>query len=291
MGNSWLPIFDSLAVLTVGDIAIDPQNPDVVYVGTGEANGGHNNFPGGGVFKSTNAGLTWQFLGLEETTSIGRVIVHPTNSNIIYLAAVGSYFSPNEERGVYKSTDGGTNWSKSLFVSDSTGAIDIIMDPTDPNRMMAAMWERVRRPNASHLYGPSSGIYRISDGGTNWELIPSTAGLPDPSSGNVGRIGLAISQNNPDIVYSLYNDGVTIISLFKSTDFGNSWIDVDPDNELQDGASTFSWYFGQVRVHPTNPDIVFVMDVLFMRSSNSGMNWAFDYQPHVDHHALWHFIQ
>ena len=108
MGNNWFPIFDSLAVLTVGDIAIDPQNPDVVYVGTGEANGGHNNFPGGGVFKSTNAGLTWQFLGLEQTTSIGRVLVHPTNSNIVYLAAVGSYFSPNEERGVYKSTDAGT---------------------------------------------------------------------------------------------------------------------------------------------------------------------------------------
>ncbi len=262
MGNSWFPVFDSLAVLTVGDIAIDPQNPDVVYVGTGEANGGHNNFPGGGVFKSTNAGLTWQFLGLEETTSIGRVLVHPTNSNIIYLAAVGSYFSPNEERGVYKSTDGGTNWSKSLFVSDSTGAIDIIMDPTNPNRMMAAMWERVRRPNASHLYGPSSGIYRTSDGGNNWELIPSSAGLPDPTSGNVGRIGLAISQSNPDIVYSLYNDGANIISLFKSTDFGDNWIDVDPDNELQDGDAGFSWYFGQVRVHPTNPDIVFVMDVV-----------------------------
>ena len=128
-GNSWFPIFDSLAVLTVGDIAIDPQNTDVIYVGTGEANGGHNNFPGGGVFKSTDAGLTWQFLGLEQTTSIGRVLVHPTNSNIVYLAAVGSYFAPNPERGVYKSTDAGATWNKSLFLNDSTGAIDIIMDP------------------------------------------------------------------------------------------------------------------------------------------------------------------
>ncbi|HEY6626068.1 MAG TPA: T9SS type A sorting domain-containing protein, partial [Ignavibacteriaceae bacterium] len=286
MGNSWLPVFDSLAVLTVGDIAIDPQNPDVVYIGTGEANGGHNNFPGGGVFKSTNAGTTWQFLGLEETTSIGRVLVHPTNSNIVYLAAVGSYFSPNNERGVYKSTDGGTSWNKSLFVSDSTGAIDIIMDPTNPDKMMAAMWERVRRPNSSHLYGPSSGLYKTIDGGTNWEMISPSAGLPDPTARNVGRIGLAISQSNPDIVYSLYNDGANIISLFKSTDFGDNWIDVDADNELQDGDAGFSWYFGQVRVHPTNPDIVFVMDVPIMRSGNSGTNWALDYQPHVDHHAL-----
>ncbi|HSW53610.1 MAG TPA: T9SS type A sorting domain-containing protein [Ignavibacteriaceae bacterium] len=286
VGSSWFPIFDSLAVLTIGDIAIDPQNPDVVYVGTGEANGGHNNFPGGGVFKSTDAGSTWQFLGLEETTSIGRVLVHPANSNIVYIAAVGSYFSPNPERGVYKSTDAGSTWNKSLFISDSTGAIDIIMDPTNPDRMMAAMWERVRRPNSSHLYGPSSGIYKTSDGGNNWELIPASAGLPDPAARNVGRIGLAISQSNPEIVYTLYNDGANIISLFKSTNFGDSWTDVDPDNELRAGDAGFSWYFGQVRVHPTNPDIVFVLDVAFMRSSNSGSNWSLDYQPHVDHHAL-----
>jgi photosystem II stability/assembly factor-like uncharacterized protein len=291
-GNSWFPVFDSLAVLTIGDIAIDPQNPDVVYVGTGEANGGHNNFPGGGVFKSTNAGVTWQFLGLEQTTSIGRVLVHPTNSDIVYLAAVGSYFSPNPERGVYKSTDGGNSWNKSLFISDSTGAIDIIMDPTNPDKMMATMWERVRRPNASHLYGPSSGIYKTSDGGNNWELIPASAGLPNPNTQNVGRIGLAISRSNPDIVLALYTDGYQIISLFRTANFGINWEDIDPDNELQNGASTFSWYFGQVRVHPTNPDIVYVMDVAFMRSTNGGTTWPIIYgyggpgQLHVDHHAL-----
>ncbi|MCW8811388.1 MAG: T9SS type A sorting domain-containing protein [Ignavibacteriaceae bacterium] len=292
MGNNWFPVFDSLAVLTVGDIAIDPQNPDVVYIGTGEANGGHNNFPGGGVFKSTNAGSTWNYLGLEETTSIGRVLVDPTNSNIVYLAAVGSYFAPNEERGVYKSTDGGASWNKSLFVSDSTGAIDIIMDPTSPDKMMATMWERVRRTNSSHLYGPSSGIYKTTDGGNNWNLIPPSAGLPDPNSQNVGRIGLALSLVNPDIVYALYTDGYNIISLFKSTDFGDSWTDVDPDNELDDGTGGFSWYFGQVRVHPTNPDQVCVLDVAFMRSTNGGATWPVIYgyggpnQLHVDHHAL-----
>ncbi|MCW8813913.1 MAG: T9SS type A sorting domain-containing protein [Chlorobium sp.] len=292
MGNNWFPVFDSLAVLTVGDIAIDPQNPDVVYIGTGEANGGHNNFPGGGVFKSTNAGSTWNYLGLEETTSIGRVLVDPTNSNIVYLAAVGSYFAPNEERGVYKSTDGGASWNKSLFVSDSTGAIDIIMDPTSPDKMMATMWERVRRTNSSHLYGPSSGIYKTTDGGNNWNLIPPSAGLPDPNSQNVGRIGLALSLVNPDIVYALYTDGYNIISLFKSTDFGDSWTDVDPDNELDDGTGGFSWYFGQVRVHPTNPDQVCVLDVAFMRSTNGGATWPIIYgyggpnQLHVDHHAL-----
>ncbi len=271
-------------MLTVGDIAIDPENSDVLYVGTGEANGGHNNFPGGGVFKSTDAGITWQFLGLEQTTSIGRVLVHPTNSNIVYLAAIGSYFSPDPDRGVYKSTDAGATWNKSLFLSDSTGAIDIIMDPNDPNRMMASMWERVRRPTSSHLYGPSSGIYRTFDGGDIWNLIPASSGLPNANTQDVGRIGLAQSLSNTDIVYSLYTDGYSIISLFKSTDFGDSWVDVDTDNELS--SAGFSWYFGQVRVNPTNPDQVYVLDVEFQMSTNSGDTWSERNLSHVDNHAL-----
>jgi len=286
MGGSWFSVFDDQAVLTVGDIAIDPVNPDIIYVGTGEANGGHNNFPGGGVFKSTDAGLNWSYLGLYETVSIGRILVHPTNTDTVYLAAVGSYFSPNPERGLYKSTDGGASWNQSLFVSDSTGAIDIIMDPSNPDNMMVAMWERVRRPTTSHLFGPSSGIYKTTNGGNNWSLIPSSAGLPNPSTENVGRIGLAISQSNPEIIYALYTDGYDIKSLFKSTNFGGSWMDVDNDNELNGGTGGFSWYFGQVRVHPVNPDIVYVMDVSFMRSSNGGNNWTKNYQTHVDHHAL-----
>ncbi|NNL22488.1 MAG: T9SS type A sorting domain-containing protein [Ignavibacteriaceae bacterium] len=292
MGANWFPVFDDQAVLTVGDIAIDPVNSDIIYVGTGEPNGGHNNFPGGGVFKSTDAGASWNYLGLFETVSIGRIIVHPNNTNIVYLAAVGSYFSPNPERGLYKSTDGGTTWNQSLFVSDSTGAIDIIMDPSNPDNMMVAMWERVRRPTSSHLYGPSSGNYKSTDGGNNWSFIPSSAGLPNPNNQNVGRIGLAISPSNPQIVYSLFTNGSQIISLFKTEDFGNSWTDVDPDDELDNGAAGFSWYFGQVRVHPTDPDIVYVMDVAFMRSTNGGNSWPIIYgyngpgQLHVDHHAL-----
>jgi photosystem II stability/assembly factor-like uncharacterized protein len=284
--GDWIPIFDDQAVLTVGDIAIDPMNADIIYVGTGEPNGGHNNFPGGGVYKSTDAGLNWSYIGLYETVSIGRILIHPTNTDIVYLAAVGSYFSPNPDRGLYKSTDGGATWNKSLFISDSTGAIDIIMDPSDPDKMMVAMWERVRRPTSSHLYGPSSGIYKTTNGGTNWNLIPPSAGLPDPNNQNVGRIGLAISISNPEIVYTLYNNGSQIISLYKTTNFGNDWQDVDPDNELNGGTGGFSWYFGQVRVHPTNPDIIYVLDVSFMRSSNSGTTWSENYQTHVDHHAL-----
>ncbi|MEJ2195580.1 MAG: T9SS type A sorting domain-containing protein [Ignavibacteriaceae bacterium] len=286
MGGSWFSVFDSLNVLTIGDIGIDPSNPDIIYVGTGEANGGHNNFPGGGVFKSTNAGLTWEHKGLVNTTSIGRIIVHPTDPNIVYLAAVGSYFTPNPERGIYKSTDAGESWSQSLFISDSTGAIDIVMDPTNPDFLLAAMWERVRRPNSSHLYGPSSGIYRSTDGGDNWELLADSTGLPNSNTQNIGRIGLAMSQSNPSITYALYNDGSFIIGLYKTTDYGDNWMSVDTDNELTGGASNFSWYFGQVRVHPTNPDTVYVLDVGFMRSTDGGNSWSISFQTHVDHHAL-----
>jgi hypothetical protein len=292
MGSSWFPVFDSLNVLTIGDIAIDPSNPDIIYAGTGEANGGHNNFPGGGVFKSTDAGNTWNFKGLINTTSIGRILVHPTNSNIIYLAAVGSYFSPNPERGIYKSTDGGDSWDKSLFISDSTGAIDIVMDPNNPEFLLAAMWERVRRPNSSHLNGPSSGVHRSTNGGDTWEHLGPSTGLPNSSSQNVGRIGLAMSQSNTNISFALYTNGSTITGLYKTTNYGDSWIDVDTDNELNDGASSFSWYFGQVRVHPTDPDIIYVLDVSFMRTTNGGVTWPIKYgysgppQLHVDHHAL-----
>lgn len=286
-GNTWIPIFDDQAVLTVGDIAVDPSDPNIIFVGTGEANGGHNNFPGGGVFKSTDGGSTWHFLGLEGTTSIGRIVINPQNTNIIYLASVGSYFAPNPERGIYKSTDGGLSWDLSLFVSDTTGFVDIIIDPNNPDRLMAAAWERVRRPNSSRLFGPSSGIYKTTDGGSNWAKI-NTSPLPS----DAGRIGLAVHQNDPNIIYALFTDGYNIISLYRSTNFGISWTDVDPDDELSGGTAGFSWYFGQVRVHPTNPNIVYVLDVAFMRSTDGGNTWPIQYgyggpsELHVDHHAL-----
>jgi photosystem II stability/assembly factor-like uncharacterized protein len=293
MGNSWFPIFDEQANLTIGDIAVDPVNSNTVYVGTGEANGGHNNFPGGGVYKSTDGGATWQFLGLENTISIGRIIIDSANPQRVFVAAVGSYFAPNPERGIYRSDNGGLSWELKLFISDSTGAIDVVIDPNNPSRLMAAMWERVRRPNDVHLYGRTSGLYRSFNGGDNWEYLDPANGIPDPQSTNVGRIGLAISQSNPDTVYAVYTNGSTYIGLYRSTDFGSSWTDADPNKAANPGFDGFSWYFGQVRIHPLNPDIVFLLDVSFMRSTTGGATWPIMYgygssQPnlHVDHHAL-----
>ncbi len=285
-GKTWLPIFDEQTVLTIGDIGVDPVNPEIVYVGTGEANGGHNNFPGGGVYKSTDGGQSWQLMGLENTASIGRILVDPLNPQRVFVAAVGSYFQPNPERGIFRSKDGGLSWSNVLFISDSTGAIDIVMNPNEPDTLLAAMWERVRRPNSSHLYGQTSGIYRSFNGGENWELLSN--GLPDPTITQVGRIGLALCAGRPNIIYSLYNDGADYTGLYKTIDGGDTWLDVDPDKEISEGTRQFSWYFGQVRVHPTNSNKVFAMDVSLMISENSGENWTIAHSSglHVDHHAL-----
>jgi len=292
MGETWFPVFDDQANLNIGDIGIDPSNPDIIYVGTGEANGGHNNFPGGGVYKSTDAGNSWDFVGLENTVSVGRVVVDPSNGDRVFVAAVGSYFTPNPERGIFRSEDGGANWEQVLFVSDSTGAIDLIIDPENPSRMIAAMWERVRRPSGSHLYGPSSGMYKSIDGGDSWELIESSV-LPDPTDENIGRIGLALCESQPDVVYSLFTDGSYYRGLFRSNDFGENWTNADPAMGISSGTSSFSWYFGQVRVHPNDPDIVFALDVSYMRSVNGGSSWPINYgygvapnNFHVDQHAL-----
>ncbi len=292
-GVTWGPIFDDQAVLTVGDIAVDPVNPETIYVGTGEANGGHNNFAGGGVYKSIDGGTTWQFMGLEATVSIGRIRVHPTNPERVYVAAVGSYFGPHPERGLYRSDDGGATWDNVLFVNDTTGVIDVVMRPDDPDVLLAATWQRSRTVNGAELYGPGSGVYRSTDGGDTWERLGAQQGLPDPSvqtdslpPPRVGRIGLALCRDQPDVMYALYNDGFSHLGLYRTDDGGDAWYRVDPNNQLPEGMSNFSWYFGQVRVHPENPDWVYVMDVWFMRSFNGGQSWTRQTGTHVDHHAL-----
>jgi photosystem II stability/assembly factor-like uncharacterized protein len=285
-GENWFPIFDDQPCLSIGDIGIDPNNSDIIYVGTGEANGGHNNFPGLGIYKSVDAGENWKYIGLDSTISIGRIIVDPSNSQKIFVAAVGSYFTPNQQRGVYLSEDGGNTWQKSLFVSDSTGAIDLVMNSENPNILYAAMWERVRRPilrAETHLNGPTGGIYKTIDGGISWVKLGPDNGLPDPSIDQIGRIGLGISQSNPSIIYALYNDGTSPYGLYKSTDDGENWL---LTSNSFPGSSDFSWYFGQIRVHPTNPDMIFVLDVSLIYSMDSGISWNFSNPLHVDHHAL-----
>ncbi|MBK7254389.1 MAG: T9SS type A sorting domain-containing protein [Ignavibacteria bacterium] len=287
-GLNFFPVFDDNAVLPIGDIAVDPVNSNIIYAGTGEANGGHNNFAGGGIYKSTNGGTSWQITGLQNTVSIGRIIIDPFNPLKLYVAAVGSYFGPNPDRGIYRSDNGGANWTKILFISDSTGAIDIAVDPVNSNNLYAAMWQKTRYPNGGQLFGSTSGIYKSTNGGNNWTALGAANGLPNSSSTSVGRIGISISKSNPNILYSIFTNGTTYLGFFKTTNAGLNWTNADPNNQLQDGFSTFSWYFGQVRVHPTNPSIVYVLDFAIMKTTNSGTSWTdlTGFDIHVDNHAL-----
>ena len=295
-GQTWQPVFDEQAVLTVGDLALAPSDPDIIYVGTGEANGGHNNFPGFGVYKSTDGGNTWQHVGLDSTASIGRILVDPDDPQKVWVAAVGSYFAKNSQRGVYVSEDGGQSWQKSLYVSDSTGAIDLVMHPTNPDILYAAMWERIRPAvsrSQTHLWGSTSAIWHTADGGASWQRLGPENGLPDSGTEAIGRIGLSMYKQNPDILYALFtnydpNNGYIIYGLYKTTNAGDSWIQVASSSVFSDAVGGFSWYFGQVRVHPANPDRVYVMDVRLLRSDNGGtdFNQLTADNLHVDHHAM-----
>jgi len=287
-GITFFSVFDDLAVLPIGDIAVDPVNSNIVYTGTGEANGGHNNFAGGGIYKSTNGGMSWELKGLQNTVSIGRIVISSVNPLRVYAAAVGSYFGPNPERGIYRSDNGGNNWTKILFVTDSTGAIDIAMDQINPDNLLAAMWQRTRYPNGGSLTGATSGLYRSTNGGDNWTALGPANGLPNSATTPVGRIGVSISRSNPNVAYTLFNNASTYLGFFKTTNGGLNWTNANPNGGLQSGFSTFSWYFGNVRVHPTDPNIVYVLDYEIMKSTNSGTSWINQTTGniHVDNHAL-----
>jgi photosystem II stability/assembly factor-like uncharacterized protein len=197
-GTTFESIFDSYTTHSIGDIAIAPSNPDIVYVGTGEPNNRQSSSFGHGMYRTTDGGRTFTQIGLEATQSIGRVIVHPTNPDIVWVAAVGHLFGPNPERGVFKTTDGGRNWRKVLFVDNSTGATDIVMDPTNPNYLLAATYQRQRTAWGFAASGAGSGVWRSTDGGENWTRLVGD-GLP---AGSLGRVALAFSRSNPNVVYA-----------------------------------------------------------------------------------------
>jgi len=216
-GVTWEPIFDDQANPSIGDIALAPSNPAILYVGTGEPNNRQSSSWGNGVYKSLDAGKTWTHLGLKETHHIGRVVVHPTDPNIVYVAAMGDLWGPNKERGVYRSTDGGATWTQSLTINEDTGVSDIAIDPQSPNILYAAAYERRRTVFGYNGGGPHSGLYRTIDGGAHWTKL--TKGLP--STGDVGRCALDIYRKNTNVVYALV-EHLTLGGIYRSEDKGAS---------------------------------------------------------------------
>ena len=289
-GVNWTPVFDAIGIYSIGALALDPTDPSTIFVGTGEANSSVDSYDGAGVWWSVNGGQQWDLLGLAATRRIARIAIDPSNPNRIFVAAMGTQFSTGPERGLYRSENRGQTWSKVLFVSDSTGACDVAINPAHPETVYCATWERVRRATYRRAFGPECGIWRSVDHGNSWTLL--TGGLPAPSD-NVGRIGLAIAPNLPSTVYAQIVSGAALgyvgLGFYRSQDGGQTWVRRDLATYSGNfGSPGFGWYFGDVVVNPTNANQVYSLAVGLIQSSDGGANWGgATGGTHVDQHALW----
>ena len=280
-GISWTPVFDHESSYSIGEVAIDPNNPDVVWVGTGENVSGRHVGWGDGVYKSLNGGKSWQNMGLKKSEHISKILIDPRNSDVIMVAAEGPLWSAGGERGVYKSTDGGESWEKVLDIDKNTGVTDLEFDPSNPDVVYAAAYQRRRKTWSLLAGGPNSGIYKSTDNGDSFRKV--TTGLP---KGNVGKIGLGVTPANPNLVYATMESSDKEKGFYRSTDKGESW---EKRNSYTSGG-TGPHYYQEIEVSPTNPDLIYQMDVFIHVTRDGGK--TFDYlgtgrEKHSDNHAMW----
>jgi len=311
--TTWQPVFEQGPSTTIGDVTIAPSNPDIVWMGTGEANIFRSSQAGAGVYKSVDAGKTWQHMGLTGTYTIPRIVIHPANPDVVYVAASGHEWTNNAERGVYKTADGGKTWDKVLFVDDKTGAIDLVMDPADPNTLYASTWQRIRLKwndprNFADYAG--SGIHKSTDGGKTW--APINRGLPEPRFR--GRIGLDVCRSAPNVVYAFVDNyelsrepteeekadpyglpssgfikGATV---YRSDDKGATWTQMSgltPEQKtfMERHSNTYGWVFGQIRVDPNDANTIYTMGLSLNVSYDGGKTFQRLQTPGGDHHGLW----
>ena len=310
--ETWRPVFDDKPSTSIGDIAVTPTNPDIVWVGTGEANIFRASMAGVGIYKSTDGGKSFTHMGLSDTQTIGRILVHPTNADVVYVAASGHEWTDNEMRGVFKTTDGGKTWSKVLYKSPRTGAWDLVMDPSNPEVLYASMWQRVRRKWSDPRVEPGyneGGVFKTTDGGKTW--TNASVGLPAPQFR--GRIGIDIARTNPKVLYALvdnYEPGrsplenerdaygrpinesrIKSAEVYRSDDAGANWKRVSDSGEFMTNHSgTYGWVFGQIRVDPTDENRVFSLGIGLNVSTDGGKTFgvfANSRSIHSDHHGLW----
>lgn len=278
-GIDWNPVFDNEPVSSIGAVAIYQANPNIVWVGTGESNIRNSAGVGRGVYKSLDGGKTWDFLGLDKTETISQIRLDPTNPNVAYVAALGTNWGESQERGVYKTTDGGKTWNKVLYVDEKTGCGDLIMDPSNPNKLIASMWQHRRWPWFFKSGGPGSGLYISIDAGEHWKRITHKDGLPE---GDLGKIGLAISKNKPNIIYALTEAKKNV--LLRSEDGGYNWKSINNDPEV----NPRPFYFGRVMVNPVNENLLYRIQFVLEASEDGGKFFHSIQGPiHVDNHALW----
>ena len=315
-GTTWKPIFDRYPVSSVGDLALAPSNPNILYVGTGEPNNRQSSSFGAGVYKSVDGGENFEYVGLKETQTIGRVVVHPKDPDTVYVAALGHLFGPNPERGLYKTTDGGKTWTNTKFIDNDTGFTDVVMHPTNPSILFAASYQRRRQPWGFNGGGPGSALWRTTDGAKTWTRL-SGSGLPDNPI--IGRIGLDIARSKPSTIYASIevgpsggtgagvNEDGTLVQpgqgrggagggrgqqpppppdpkksgIWRSDDSGKTWRFLSNQGDR--------WmYYSQIRIDPTNPEIAYQGGAPFFKSVDGGKTWRqVGGIPHSDHHAFW----
>lgn len=278
-GSSWENISDGFFGGSIGAVAVSESDPNVIFVGGGEKTVRGNVSHGDGIWKSTDAGKTWKHVGLGDTRHIPRVRIHPKNPDTVYVAALGHLYGPNKERGVFRSTDGGTTWKQVLFVNDEVGAVDLVLDPNNPRIIYASTWRVKRTPYSLESGGPGSGLWKSTDSGDTWKEISKNQGLP---KGTLGIIGITVSPVNSDRVWAIVEaeEG----GVFRSDNAGNSWTKVNDDRNLRQRA----WYYTRIYAGPKNIDDVFVVNVSLHKSSDGGRSFTTTLRtPHGDHHDLW----
>ncbi len=279
--QSWVSIFDGQNTSSIGAFAVDPGNSAILYCGTGESNSLRSYYPGTGIYKSTNGGTNWVSIGLTGSYSIGNISINPLNTQMIYAASVGSLRRKNTERGVYRSTNGGASWVQSLFIADSVGAIDVVVDPVNPNRVFAAMWERQRREDYIKYGGPMTALYLSTNAGASWSVVGG--GFPSNAS-DLGRISLDICITNPQVVYALtaFANGNTR-GLYKTTDGGTSWVQI---SSSAGSSSNYAWFNRISKVNPNDANSVYCGGLNMQRSTNGGSSFISVSASHVDQHAV-----
>lgn len=276
-GATWQPMFDKQDISSIGAIAVAQSDHNVVYAGTGEAAIRGNTTYGTGIYKSIDAGKSWKNIGLKDTRQIGALIVDPRNSDVVLVAALGHAFGPNQERGIFRTTDGGKTWAKVLSKDENTGGIDVVFDPHNPNIVFASLWQARRQPWFFSSGGPGSGLYRSEDNGVTWKRLEGN-GLP---SGILGRIGVSVSGADSNRVYAIIEakDG----GIYRSDDAGQNWTRVNEDGRFRQRA----WYFSKVYADPKSPDTVYVLNTGAFRSVDGGKTFTLLPARHGDHHGLW----
>ncbi|HEY6121532.1 MAG TPA: hypothetical protein VIV66_16345 [Pyrinomonadaceae bacterium] len=282
-GRTWTPIFDDQPVASIGALAVSQSDPNIIFVGTGEADMRSDISFGAGIYKSTDAGKSWNFLGLADTRQIGRILIDPKNPQLVLVAALGHGFGPNQERGVFRSSDGGASWAKVLYKGENTGAIDLAFDPDNTRTVYASLWNARRPPWSTYapITGPGGGLYKSTDAGESWKELTG-GGLP---SGNVGRIGIDVARGQHGRRVFALIDAVREGGLYRSDDAGATWTRVSTEPRIL----SRGWYFGEVRIDPKNPDLVYVSNVSLYRSGDGGKSFiAIRGAPGGDdYHSLW----